>query len=185
MIYLVRHGQTDWNVEHRTQGQTNIPLNDTGRKQAQILADEIAHLKIDKIISSDLSRAFETAQIINKTINVPLIKDARLREFNYGDLEGSLGLTITQKTWDIFNDEPQKLHAEPMSSVFNRVKDLLFHLNKDENILLITHGGPIRMMLYYLKNPQKFDKEKYASTYQFLKINNTDIFELDIFKSNE
>lgn len=185
MIYLVRHGQTDWNVVHRTQGHMDIPLNDVGRKQVEILAEKMRCLKIDKIISSDLLRAFETAQIINRKRNAPLIRDIRLREVNYGDLEGVLGSMITQKTWCLFDSAPHQLHAESMSSVFNRVGNLLSQLNMDEHILLVTHGGPMRMMMYYTENPQKFDQEKYAATYKFLKINNTDIFKLDLSKSKK
>ncbi len=185
MIYLVRHGQTDWNVVHRTQGHMDIPLNDVGRKQAEILAEKMTCLKIDKIISSDLLRAFETAQIINRKRNAPLIRDIRLREVNYGDLEGVLGSMITQETWCLFDNAPHQLHAESMSSVFNRVGSLLSQLNMDEHILLVTHGGSMRMMMYYTENPQKFDQEKYAATYKFLKINNTDIFKLDLSKSKK
>ena len=65
MIYLVRHGQTDWNIEKKTQGHTDIPLNGTGKRQAEELAEKIADLKIDRIISSDLLRARETAEIMN------------------------------------------------------------------------------------------------------------------------
>ena len=79
MIYLVRHGQTDWNIEKKhTQGHTDIPLNENGKKQAEQLAQSISNLKIDKIISSDLLRAKETAEIINKK----LYKIIELMEFN-------------------------------------------------------------------------------------------------------
>lgn len=66
MIYLVRHGQTDWNIEHRIQGQTDVPLNATGRAQAVELSEKLSNFNIQKIISSDLSRAKETAEIINR-----------------------------------------------------------------------------------------------------------------------
>ena len=84
MIYLVRHGQTDWNIEKKTQGHTDIPLNENGRKQAQILAQSISNLKIDRIISSDLLRAKETAEIINERFGNNISLDERIREINYG-----------------------------------------------------------------------------------------------------
>jgi len=65
-IYLVRHGQTDWNVQERWQGITDNPLNETGRGQAREVAKEVSKIKIDHIFSSDLIRAVETAQIISK-----------------------------------------------------------------------------------------------------------------------
>ena len=81
MIYIIRHGQTDWNIEHRTQGHTDIALNTNGIKQAELMTQKIANLKIDSIISSDLKRAYMTAQIINKNFNKNIKADKRLREF--------------------------------------------------------------------------------------------------------
>lgn len=179
MIYIIRHGQTDWNVEHKTQGHTDIPLNDVGRKQALDLAHRIKHLKIDRIIASDLSRATETARIINQFFNAPMTTDSRLREFNYGDLEGTFGLAHPPEIWEIFNNAPEQLNAEPMADVFVRIKSFFAELNTDENILICTHGGPMRMMMHYMENPDNFDAEKYARTYQHIKIKNTAIFAWD------
>ena len=64
MIFLVRHGQTDWNIEHKTQGQLDIPLNNEGRREAQMCAERLKSLQINQMIASDLSRAAETAKII-------------------------------------------------------------------------------------------------------------------------
>ena len=108
MIYLIRHGQTDWNLDRKLQGQTDIPLNDNGRGQAEEVAKEIADLKIDRIISSDLLRAKETAEIINKKIGAVISFDKRLREVNYGDYEGKLIETIKDEEWDVFNQNPEK-----------------------------------------------------------------------------
>ena len=68
MIYLIRHGQTDWNIVHRIQGHLDIPLNDTGRAEVKARAKQLESLRIDQIISSDLSRAKETAHIIGKNL---------------------------------------------------------------------------------------------------------------------
>ena len=86
MIYIIRHGQTDWNIENRTQGQTDISLNANGIKQAELITKKIENLKIDNIISSDLKRAYMTAQIINKKFNKTIKTDKRLREFCFGTL---------------------------------------------------------------------------------------------------
>lgn len=83
MIYLIRHGETDWNVERKIQGQTDIPLNSNGKQQAEEAANEIANLKIDRIISSDLSRAKETAEIINKKVGAKITFDKRIREVKF------------------------------------------------------------------------------------------------------
>ena len=88
MIYLIRHGQTNWNAERKIQGQTDIPLNQIGQQQAKDVSEEISKLKIDKIFSSDLLRARETAEIINEKIGAKIEYDKRLREVNYGNYEG-------------------------------------------------------------------------------------------------
>ena len=103
MIYIIRHGQTDWNIEHRTQGQTDIALNTNGIKQAELITQKIANLKINNIISSDLKRAYMTAQIINKNFNKKIETDKRLREFCFGTLEGITRDKITQEIWNDFN----------------------------------------------------------------------------------
>ena len=99
MIYLVRHGETDWNAEKKIQGHTDIALNQNGRKQAKELANTIAHLKIDKIISSDLLRARETAEIVNEEINKRVSFDTRIKEVGFGLLEGIKIENITPKLW--------------------------------------------------------------------------------------
>ena len=77
MIYIVRHGQTDWNVEGIYQGRIDIPLNKTGIEQAKKTKEELKGIKFDKVFSSPLKRAIETAQII---CNNPIIKDDRIIE---------------------------------------------------------------------------------------------------------
>jgi len=89
-IWLVRHGQTDWNVEGRWQGHADPPLNALGRKQTQILAEGLAHVHFDAIFSSDLDRAYQTACAVAerqvKRIEVQI--EPRLREINLGEWEG-------------------------------------------------------------------------------------------------
>ncbi len=161
MIYLIRHGQTDWNLDRRLQGQTDIPLNNNGKEQAEEAAKEIVDLKIDRIISSDLSRAKETAEIINKKIRKEITFDKRLREVNYGDYEGKLIETIKDEDWDVFNQNPEKKNGESRKHVYERVKSFLQEINEEENVLVVTHGGALRMMLYYAGNKDKFDMTSY------------------------
>lgn len=177
MIYLVRHGQTEWNVEKKTQGHTDIPLNEMGRKQARSLSLCISKLGIDSVISSDLLRARETAEIINKAAGVNLIFDQRLRELNYGDLEGIPRDTLEPETWDIFNITPEKFNAEPFTNVFARIKLLFDELSNNQgNVLIVTHGGPLRMIMYYANNRDKFNKKEYAIFNQNAKLNNAALF---------
>jgi broad specificity phosphatase PhoE len=87
-LYLIRHGETDWNVQERFQGHTDIPLNDTGRSQARQLIAVCRHHKIEAILSSDLKRALETAQIIASQLDIKIFQDSGLREANLGKAQG-------------------------------------------------------------------------------------------------
>ncbi|MHB8361723.1 MAG: histidine phosphatase family protein, partial [Thermoplasmataceae archaeon] len=83
-IFLLRHGETDWNLNGRFQGHANIPLNKNGIELARSAMEKLNGIKIQKIISSDLSRASETARIINNMFNVETTFDPRLRERDMG-----------------------------------------------------------------------------------------------------
>ena len=182
MIYIIRHGQTDWNIEHRTQGHTDIALNKNGIEQAELITQKIANLKIDNIISSDLKRAYMTAQIINKKFNKTIEEDKRLREFCFGTLEGITRDKITQEIWDDFNKNPKQFNAETKEEIFNRIKSFIDDIksnNINKNTLVVTHGGPIRMIKYYLDNGDIFNDKKYLAEYMTLKINNLDVFIID------
>lgn len=142
-IYVVRHGQTDWNVQNILQGCTNIPLNETGLKQAHELKNNIKNIKIDLLISSPLNRTLSTAKIINVN-NLPIITDVRLLERGFGELEGIKG---TDYDIHSFWDYERNLHyknAECIQDFFKRVYSFLNDLEKnypDKNVLLVTHNG--------------------------------------------
>ena len=87
-LYIVRHGETAWNLEQRIQGQLDIPLNDTGRGQAARMAQALAGEGIAAVYSSDLSRAAETAAALAQAAGLPLRTDPSLRERGFGHFEG-------------------------------------------------------------------------------------------------
>lgn len=88
-LFLVRHGETDWNVAHLLQGSSDIPLNDNGRAQARAAAPYLARIApVTRIVSSDLSRALETAHIFADAMGAEVVTDARWRERSYGVWEG-------------------------------------------------------------------------------------------------
>lgn len=184
MIYLIRHGQTDWNLEKKTQGHTDISLNENGKEQAKLVSRIISNYKIDKIYSSDLLRAKETAEIINENFGLNIILDNRLREINYGDLEGVPRPTLSQDVWDVFNNNPEKLNAEPIINVFNRIKNFFDELDYDKNIIIVTHGGALRTIMYYINNKDNFDKKIYDEKYRDTKINNGAFFECDLLNNS-
>ena len=93
-IWIVRHGQTDWNVEGRYQGQADRPLNAVGLAQAQQAAEQLRGRDFAAIYSSDLQRARVTAEIIAGQLGLPVQVDRRLREVNQGEWEGLLTADI-------------------------------------------------------------------------------------------
>ncbi|AQS56451.1 histidine phosphatase family protein [Novibacillus thermophilus] len=88
-IAFVRHGITDWNIKKRAQGHSNNPLNEIGRRQARSVAKRLSDEKWDVIVSSDLLRARETAEIISSYIGKPITFDKRLREIGLGEIQGT------------------------------------------------------------------------------------------------
>jgi 2,3-bisphosphoglycerate-dependent phosphoglycerate mutase len=90
ILFLFRHGETDWNREGRLQGHTDTPLNATGITQAHALAAKLLPHRLDAVASSDLSRALTTAEIVAETLRIPLFTEPDLREVDVGAAEGLL-----------------------------------------------------------------------------------------------
>ena len=140
MIYIIRHGQTDWNIEHRTQGQTDIALNTNGIKQAELITEKIANLKIDSIISSDLKRAIDSADYTFKGIK-EISHDSRIRECNYGDFNGQDSSLVVYEDHIV---EPFP-NGESLKDVENRVRDFCNYLKDNfegKTIAIVAHKAP-------------------------------------------
>jgi 2,3-bisphosphoglycerate-dependent phosphoglycerate mutase len=88
LLFLFRHGETDWNREGRLQGHTDTPLNATGLTQAQALVERLRPHRLEAVMSSDLARAWTTAQIVAEGLGIPLIREPGLREAHIGQAEG-------------------------------------------------------------------------------------------------
>jgi broad specificity phosphatase PhoE len=164
-ILVIRHGQTDWNALGRLQGQTDIKLNNIGRNQAQETSKKIQNEKIDLIITSPLKRAKETAEIINKRFNVPIIEDDRLMERKYGKSEGLTKKEIQEmkkdnpdanEVWN-YNKNVDFNEIETMKYFCNRIYSFLNDIiekYKNKNILIVTHGGvTVPIKCYFMKYP--------------------------------
>lgn len=162
-LYVVRHGQTNWNIERRLQGTSEVPLNNAGIKQAQNLAETFKNIDVDFIFSSPLQRAYDTASFINQYKNLPIHIDARLIERGFGDFEGLDDVSISSFDCNInklldYHLNYNLYHVEPIQNVFTRVSALLTDLKKlypDKNILLATHGGVVQVIESILKNLPK------------------------------
>jgi phosphoserine phosphatase len=126
-VLLVRHGETDWNVENRFQGQKDVPLNHNGIKQAQRVRDFLADVPIDCAFSSSLSRAKQTAEIIIDAQGLSLNIDDRFKEVNHGDWEGLIKADVEQlypKQFALWKNQPSlclKPNGETLEEVRERV----------------------------------------------------------------
>lgn len=144
-IYVVRHGQTDYNVQHLFQGHLDIPLNEIGIAQAKETAQKFKNIKIDCILVSPLKRTIQTAEYINSIAKANLIIDDRLIERSFGDMEGR---TNTPE-WNIemmldFDENYTYQNIEPVKEFFQRIYNFLDDIiekYKGKRIILVTHGG--------------------------------------------
>lgn len=155
-LYLVRHGETEWNKSLKYQGHQDIPLSETGIRQAQKLAGRMTGIPLDSVYSSDLSRAMETAKIITAAHNLKVRLKPELRETNFGRWEGLTYVEIDS----LYHDAMSKWRENPMDTVIPEGESLgqvaercklgiqeIIDDNQGKNILVVAHGGVIRVIL--------------------------------------
>lgn len=147
LLYLVRHGETDWNLARRVQGSTDIPLNDTGRAQAHATGRLVASREWEVIVASPLLRAFETATIIASEIGLTTVEaNEAFMERQYGEAEGLDHDAIDAR----FPGNTPVPGRESRETVTARVLPALMALaeaHRGESILVVSHGGVIRSVL--------------------------------------
>ncbi|KAI4325515.1 hypothetical protein MLD38_030903 [Melastoma candidum] len=155
-IIVVRHGETEWNADGRIQGHLDAELNEEGRRQAAAVADRLSgEPRISAVYSSDLKRAFETAQTIAAACGgLEVVQDAGLRERNLGDLQGirlSDAADIKPEAYRAFlshrTDEEIPGGGESIDQLYQRCTDSLQNIaqkHKGERVVVVTHGGVIR-----------------------------------------
>jgi phosphoserine phosphatase len=158
-LLIVRHGQTDWNSNGRFQGQMDIPLNQTGLKQAQAIAMRLASESPAAIYASDLQRAWQTAEIIHEALTVehlPLIPEPRLRELCFGKWEGlTYDEILARQPKQLQRWERDLQHTTPpggetLTGMAERVQTVLnsiIAVHPDATVVLVAHGGPLRMLI--------------------------------------
>ena len=155
-IYIVRHWQTEWNLLGKTQGHGNSDLTPKGIEQAELLADSMTKYPIDYIYSSDLGRAYQTAEIIGNKLNIEVEKTEALREMNFGTWEGRIIKDIIEEDPELYKmwrNEPHLAkipQGETLSQIKERTDAFIKEINEKydgKHIVLVTHSLCARIML--------------------------------------
>ncbi len=162
-LYLVRHGQTDWNKIRRLQGQVDIPLNEFGRQLARETAVGLGNVPFNRCFSSPLGRAVETARIILDGRDVPVTCDRRIIEMGFGEIEGGCcsreGWNVPE-SFQLFFTDPVHYQApkggETFYDMHRRLSDFLTWLFgreefRQDTILVTTHGAALAGMINCIK----------------------------------
>lgn len=163
-LYIVRHGETEWNVIHRMQGQKDSKLTAKGEGQAKNLGNKLRNIKFDAVFSSDLLRAKRTAEIIKLERDLDIATSKVLRERTFGEFEGMSGVEYQRQTEKLFKkyqqlSEDKKLKFkfgigyESDEEILSRFITILREIGVgflNKNVLVVTHGGMIRTFLYHL-----------------------------------
>ncbi len=159
-IYIARHGQTDWNVQERIQGHSDIPLNQRGEGQATELGQRLSDINFAAIYSSDLIRAHRTAELIIAERQLHIATTKALRERNFGALEGKHGHEYPE-TFDRYvalAEAERKSYrlaegAESDNELTGRLITFLREIalaHSGQNVLVVSHGGAMRYLLMHL-----------------------------------
>jgi len=147
-LLVIRHGQAEGNLEHRFIGQTDVPLDDVGRAQSQVLAERLKVAGIHRIVSSDLRRAVDTITPLAELIGLSIDRDPRLREISNGEWSGLLPSEISARWPDLWaayrnGEDVLRPGGEQWEIVRERVvRAVREHADGDGVIAVSTHGGP-------------------------------------------
>lgn len=170
-LYLIRHGETNWNKLHKLQGQVDIPLNAFGIHLAEETAPALAEIPFSRAFTSPLARARQTAEIILADRDIPITDDARLMEFSFGEYEGMCcgkdNWNIPDPAFETFFHNPEAYPSakggETFEQVTARLKSFLQELMntpelQDQTILISTHGAALCGLMWLLKGETSLSK---------------------------
>lgn len=159
-VYLIRHGETEYNKQRKLQGKCDIELNEYGRELAKITAEALKNVNFDVVYTSPLKRAKETAQIIIGEKKIAVIEEARIQEISFGDYEGLCcqgeNFNIPDKSFRNFFDLPEEYNVPPNGETFEEVikrtgefwNELIQKKEyADKTILVSTHGCALKAIL--------------------------------------
>ncbi|MFA6081032.1 MAG: histidine phosphatase family protein [Patescibacteria group bacterium] len=156
-LYIVRHGETEWNVKKIIQGYEDIPLNKKGEAQAKELAKKLRHIKFDAVFSSDLIRARRTAEIITLEKKLAVQTTKALKERYFGKYQGKSFAVNNKMTKLIDNlkmvSGPGLKEVESDENIILRLTTFLREIAvayANKTILVVSHGGPMRTLLIHL-----------------------------------
>ncbi len=143
-LILVRHGETDWNRDGIWQGHGDPPLNDVGHRQAMELAERLADVEIDALYSSDLRRAYETAEIIGRAKGLEVHADERLREIDIGAWSGLTRAQIEERFPGMTRPDGESSDAFDARAV--GALRWIAGSHGGGSVLVVTHGGVVRAL---------------------------------------
>jgi broad specificity phosphatase PhoE len=158
-VLIIRHGQTDWNIEGRWQGTKPVPLNAEGWTQARAVAHALCDRPIHTIISSDLSRALQTATAIGELVGVQPQTDERWREFNLGIFQGHTRAELIERypqEWQMFETDywnyliPDGESRRQLQERVVRAWEDAVATSIGPEVVIVSHGGAIKMLLLKL-----------------------------------
>ena len=170
-LVLVRHGESQWNLENRFTGWVDVPLTNKGREEARLAGVKIKGIRFDKAYTSVLDRANETLQIVLNVIeqeNIPIEKDQALNERHYGDLQGlnkaetskkygDQQVHIWRRSYDIAPPGGESLKDTAARALPYFKKKIVPDLKAGKNILISAHGNSLRSIVMHL---YKLSKEQ-------------------------
>jgi probable phosphoglycerate mutase len=147
-LILVRHGETDWNRDGIWQGHGDPPLNEAGRRQATELAERLGNLEIDALYSSDLRRAYETAEIVGAAKGLEITAEPDLREMDVGSWSGLTSEEIATRFpgMDHHDGEEREAFDTRAVAVLHRIAEA----HQGQHVLVVTHGGVVRALQRHL-----------------------------------
>lgn len=156
-IYMVRHGETEWNAAHRMQGWTDIPLNERGREQTLYVAKKFENIPLDVIYTSPLQRAVVTAEAIRGKRDIPIIEERGIKEINLGKWDGHTPDemdVLYPGQYDIWRNTPGEVHVEG-GETFKGLQERAWKAflsiigkNEGKTILLVSHMGCLSTILF-------------------------------------
>lgn len=170
LLYIVRHGVTEWNRQKRVQGVMDIPLAEDGIRLARLTGEALKEIHFDVCFTSPLERAVQTAKCVLGDRDIPVIPDTRIQEINFGVLEGThfrdeKGQVISIPMELFFNDPlnyPRPENGENISDILARTREFWLEKTSDEaladkTVLVSSHGCAVRALLQNVyQDPEHF-----------------------------